>query len=322
MDTLSDSVSLARAFVRLSNAKKTGVLKVFGDQKSCRVSITSGTPRAVTPVPGGDEMLGDLLLRQGQLNWLKHQQALIKGEPESPVGEWLIQTGAAPRSAVEAALLRQHRSRLRHLFFWLNLDYQFVEGSADVGLPLVTDPTPIGQLIFDLFRQIVSCDSSVQYDQENEDSVLRFTEIGRALLIGVKLSQEESLMCTLLERGCQSKAMRQKIGGSERAMRTLRTLRLLGAIVAKQDDLSPYSLLLRKRRQLRNSASPAMLLDLPNGASLSQARKALRRLAWQLHPDRFGPDAAPALHRASQQVMAALCCAESDLREQVRNRFG
>jgi hypothetical protein len=314
-------VSLARAFIRLSNAKKTGVLKVFGDKKSCEVSINSGTPSAVTPVPGGDEMLGDLLLREGKLDGLKHQQALIKGEAESPVGEWLIETGAAPRSAVESALLEQHRSRLRHLFFWLNLDYLFIEGNAEVGLRLVTDPVPIAQLIFDLFRQIVSCDPAGQFDEDNADSILQITEIGRVLLTGVKLSQEESLMCTLLERGCRNKAIYREIGGSERAMLTLRTLKLLGAIVAKQDELSPYGLLLRKRQQLRNSASPAALLDLPNGASQSQARKALRRLAWQLHPDRFGPDASPALSRASQQVMAALCCAEKDLRDQVRNRF-
>lgn len=321
MDTLSDSISLARALVRLSNAKKTGVLRVSGDKKRCEVVIKSGEPCAVTPVPGDDEMLGDLLLRRGKLDWSKHQQALIKGEAESPVGKWLIESGAAPRTAVESALLEQHRSRLRNLFLWIDLDYQFVEGSTEVGLPLVTDPEPIGQLIFDFFRQIISSDPTFQFDEDNRYIHWRITEIGKVLLRVVALSREESLIVTLLERGCRIDAVYREIVGSERAMLTLRTLRLLGAIVEKHDDLSPYSLLLRKRRQVRNSASPAALLDLPKGASLSQARKALRRLAWQLHPDRFGPDASPALHQASHQVMAALCSAENDLRQRDRNRF-
>lgn len=321
MDTPSGSVSLARAFIRLSNRRETGVLTVVGDSKRCRVSIISGTPCAVTSVPGEDEMIGDLLLREGRLDWSKHRQALVRGEAQSPVGEWLIEMGAASRAAVESALLEQHRSRLQRLFCWRKLDYRFDEGNARIGMPLISDPVPIVQLIFDLFRQIVDRDRTVQCDDENTDCVLHLTEIGRFLLDGLELSQEESPLRTLTERGCRKRAIYREIGGSERAILTLRTLRLLGAIVAKPDYSAPYSLLLRKRQQLRNSASPRVLLDLPAGASLSQARKALRKLARQLHPDRFGPDASPALHHASQQVMTALCCAEKDIREHLRNRL-
>ncbi|MBN1653274.1 MAG: J domain-containing protein [Deltaproteobacteria bacterium] len=320
MDTPSGAISLARAFFRLAKYKKTGVLSVFGEKKSCRIAIVCGTPRAATPLADEDEVLGDVLLRKGKLDRSLHQRALIRGEPTGPVGQWLIESGAAPRAAVERALYEQHRSRIQRLFFWRKLDYLFVEGSADVGLPVIDCPVPLGDLILDVFRQIVADSALAQVQKKDNDSVLYLTELGRAIVAETTLSKEEAQLVALLSRGSRIEAIDVTASGSDRTRLTLNSLRLLGAVREKKPEPSCYALLLRKQRQLRNAAGPDVLLDLPKGASIEQARKALRRLAWQLHPDRFAPDASPALYQASQRVMAALCSAEYNLREQNRGR--
>jgi hypothetical protein len=75
-----------------------------------------------------------------------------------------------------------------------------------------------------------------------------------------------------------------------------------------------YGLLVRKRRQIRDGEGPHRLLDLCEGASPDDARKALRRFASQLHPDVLGPSAPDALRRASTEVLSALIDAERCLR--------
>ena len=89
----------------------------------------------------------------------------------------------------------------------------------------------------------------------------------------------------------------------------VRVLELIGAIEPKRH--SAYPLLLRKRRQIREAASPHRLLDLPPGAGPREARKALRRLVSDLHPDRLGADSPEALHRICSEVIAALVAADS-----------
>jgi hypothetical protein len=302
--------------------KKTGVLTVRGETNTCRVAILQGSPRAATSVPGEDKTLGDLLLREGKLDWARHQRALIREEPLRPVGDWLVETGAAPRSAVERALREQHQSRIRRLFYWRDTEFEFVEGRAEIGLPLIKFPIPISEVILDTFKAIFDRDLNIQLDKHVGSNELRITEMGRTLLADAAVSQDEAKMVVLLEQGCRLEAITRATNGSERAMKTLIALFRLGAVAKANASSAPYSLLLHKRQQLRNSASPAALLDLPKGASAQQARKALRKLACQIHPDRFGLDESPALQRASQQVMAALCNAESGYREQGGNSVG
>jgi curved DNA-binding protein CbpA len=72
-------------------------------------------------------------------------------------------------------------------------------------------------------------------------------------------------------------------------------------------------MLLRKTRQLRRGAAATELLDLPANAKGRDARRALRRLASAVHPDRFGEAAPDAIQRASNEVMTALLRAQRDL---------
>jgi hypothetical protein len=93
-------------------------------------------------------------------------------------------------------------------------------------------------------------------------------------------------------------------------------LRAIGALVDRNAELDGYSLLLRKRRELRSRVSARRLLDLPEGAPPSQARLAFRKLVQKLHPDRFHA-AQPGLTDLSNEVMCALVSAEAELSAQV-----
>ena len=59
--------------------------------------------------------------------------------------------------------------------------------------------------------------------------------------------------------------------------------------------------------------SPHELLDVPEGTGGSDARRALRKLVRDLHPDRFGDDVPAPLRRASAEIVTALVDAERSL---------
>ena len=65
---------------------------------------------------------------------------------------------------------------------------------------------------------------------------------------------------------------------------------------------------------MRRTGDARALLDLPAGAEPAAGRRALRRLARNLHPDALGPHAPEALRDASHEVMEALVGAEHALR--------
>jgi hypothetical protein len=96
-------------------------------------------------------------------------------------------------------------------------------------------------------------------------------------------------------------------------------LRLIGAAIERPVHEDSYALLLRKRRQLSRNDSASALLDLPELASAEHARRALRRLAKKLHPDRFQAGDAR-LHAVSSEVMGALSRAEYALRARESQR--
>ena len=90
-------------------------------------------------------------------------------------------------------------------------------------------------------------------------------------------------------------------------------LRVLGAANESERAHDAYGLLLRKRREIKRRAPAAALLDLSGPASAGDARKALRRLAARLHPDRFEREH-PGLRALCAEVMCVLAQAEAELR--------
>lgn len=141
------------------------------------------------------------------------------------------------------------------------------------------------------------------------DSLFRLTESGEALVDGADLGQAEQTALRWLRRGVLPEDIAGLPGCGLRGSRFVWVLKMLGAAAPKKGG--SYPLLLRKRREVRRRSSARTLLDLPEGAGGRDARVALRKLVRHLHPDRFGEGVAPALRRASGEIVTALVDAEA-----------
>jgi hypothetical protein len=315
MATTAGTVCLARALLALDRTQQTGVLRVSGDTDRCLVAVVDGMPRAATPVRGAEDSLGDELLRSGDLNGEAHKRALERGPAARPVGAWLVEVGAATRPAIEYALREQLRSRLLEVFRWPVLQYRFTAGRADVGLPLVSEPVAVADIVLGAMRRAMSVHPVEQLRERLGEYKLRLTPQGRYLLAGAALWPEEAVVAALLESGNDPGSVASATRDSARAIRFLYALHLLGGVSASPASSLACSLLVSKRLQLRREAGDAALLDLPRNAGPEQARRALRKLALRIHPDRLGESAPPALRLASTEVMTALSGAECKIRE-------
>lgn len=315
MDLLPSATSLARALLALDRARANGVLEVRGTRRAARLALVDGTPRAIALEPADGETLGDLLVREGALDREVHARALAAGWPSVPVGEWLVDTGAASRPAVEWAVRRQLQRRIGLLFDWAPIELCFRCGVADVGVPHVAEPVGTGDLVLGAMRALVADVPLAIARRRLGDSVLVLSRLGEALLAGATLWPEEAAMVPLLRSGSPVHAVLSVAGGSRRAIHGLFALRLLSAVTVPSAAHGAYGVLLRKRRQLRHAVGTddPGLLDLPLGARPEEARRALRRLARFVHPDRFGDHESPAVRRASSEVMAALVRVEQRL---------
>lgn len=137
------------------------------------------------------------------------------------------------------------------------------------------------------------------------------TEAGEALVLGAELRPEETASVFWLRRGVRAEDVPTLPGCGLRGYRFVWMLKLLRGAAPKGGG--SYPLLLRKRREVRRQASARALLDLPEGAGGHDARRALRKLVRDLHPDRFGDSVPPALRRASGEIVTALVNAEATI---------
>lgn len=144
---------------------------------------------------------------------------------------------------------------------------------------------------------------------ELREGMYRLTSAGEALLDGLALRPEEQAVSFWLRRGVRAEDVVALPGCGLGGYRFLCSLKLLGAAAPRNG--ASYPLLLRKRQQVRRQASAHVLLDLPEGAGGRDARRALRKLVKDLHPDRFGEETPPALRRASGEIVIALVDAEA-----------
>ena len=274
--------------------------------------MTDGTPRAIALSSGDRETLGDLLARSGALDREAHARALERSSPCGPVGDWLVAHGAATRPAVEWALREQLERRVAGLFEWTGAELRFRPGLADVGVSHVAEPGTTSDLVLGAMRSTVSSVTLVEARRRLGDGVLVLSKLGEALVTGATLWPEEAAMLPLLRAGAPVVAILGAAGGGRRAIHALFALRLLAAATAPGADRGSYGLLLRKQRQLRRARSEHApdLLDLPARARPEEARRALRRLAHLVHPDRYGEDEPLAVRAASREIMTALVEAE------------
>jgi len=323
VDSLPGAVSLARALLSLSRARQTGVLHVATELGGCWLALVGGVPRAASALPGLDDTLGDALVREGALDPAAHHEALQRSERTyGPVGYWLVDAGLVGRPALELALRRQLRDRVLHVFACQSLDYRFEPGAPAPEVPLIEEPVGTADLVLAAMRAQVATWTRARLLATVEPGELRATALGSMLAREAALWPEEAAVAALLAHGTTLERVLEVTRGALRALRLLAAMTLLSAITTGPTRDQRFSLLVRKREQLRHCASPRALLDLPSDAAPAEARRALRRLARSLHPDAFGPHVPEAVRRASSEVLGALIDAEHELRTEAPRPVG
>ncbi len=288
------------------------MLTVRAERREAKLAIVRGVPRAIS-VPDDEETLGDVLARRGELDRRAHETALRAASPIGPVGQWLVEVGAASREAVEAALGQQLSRRVADTLMWPSAELRFRAGLADVGVAHVKAAREPADLVLASMREAVGDVPLLLARRRLGLGVVLLSRLGGALVEDAELTPVEEAMLPILRRGAPVDMVLAMGGGSSRAIRSLYALHLLSAISAPTAGRS-YSLLLRKQRQLRHAAGATSLLDIPHDADAPAARRALRRLARAVHPDRFDGEAEPAVQKASREVMEALVEAERRVR--------
>jgi hypothetical protein len=312
MHVPASAVTLARSMLSLSRSRATGVLSVRSDPAVGRFAFVDGALRAAVsnaPQPS----LGDVLVQSLGCDPQTLAAAFEHAEFQPPAGAWLVQRGLASRETVARALREQLRERVRAAFRWPRHELRFDAGPAEVGVYWLREPLATEPLVLSGMRAAVS--SQPGFEPELTMRGTELTAWGRSLVDAGSMSEAERSLADALQRGATGAELLAAAHSGERVYRTWCALRAFGAVVTKAETRVHYTLLLRKRAQLRRSANARELLDLPPGAYVGKdaPRRALRRLAMHLHPDRLGPDAPESARTLSTEVMQALTRAASML---------
>jgi len=317
MDASADVAALARGLLTLARAGCTGVLTLAASRKECRVALAQGRAWAAT-AHDQSAVLGDWLLRSGELNVAAHAEALARAgthDPRTPVGAWLLAHGVASQPAIERALRDQLSARLLTACRWRDVSHAFVPGIADIGVPWLPEPVDVSELAVSAVRASIDPLTLDSWINTRAQTRMVLSAFGRALLhMDVELFALGPQLRTLLVQGTSLQRLAQACGTRTDELRSIAALYALSAIVPASARPNQYSILLRKRAQLRRCANARELLEVGRDARAHDVRRALRRLAKHVHPDALGPLAPASLREASGELMRALVQAEQELR--------
>lgn len=287
------------------------MLEVASDGKRATIAIAGGVVRALAIAPTDDDAIGDLLHRAGDFDAASHRRALEHGAPDGPVGRWLVDARVTSAAGLSLGLRRQLKRRMSRVLGWSRVELSFhaIEPSA---FALVDEPVAVGDLVLAAARE-----RARETDAAPPRGEIELGGIGRHLVEHAALAPREAVIVRVLRDGPRTAEDCVAIAGGDReARRALAVLVLAHAVGARRGG--DARVLFEKRMQIERSAPPETLLGLRAGSTREDARRALRRLARVLHPDRFHGD--EAMRRASEQVLAALVAAERDLRERRASR--
>lgn len=204
---------------------------------------------------------------------------------------------------------RQVYENVLQMCQWEGLVLRLVPSGAAVSWWKLRHPMSARSLALQVMRATAEGVDLAAVRAELGDGVYYLTEVGEALLVGAELRPQEAATLHWMRRGVPADEVPTLPGCDLAAYRFVWILKLLRAAAPRTGG--SYPLLLRKRRELRRDVSAHALLDLPKGAGGREARLALRKLIRDLHPDRFGDGAPPALRRASGEIVTALVHAEA-----------
>ncbi|MFK7988259.1 MAG: DUF4388 domain-containing protein [Sandaracinaceae bacterium] len=309
MDSLPGAASLVRGLLVLARSGQSGILEVRVAARLARLGVREGRVVALRIEPDDGDALGDALRSAGDWN-----EAVARGSsprPGEPMGSWAVRVGAVSPQALSLALRRQLQRRLSRLLALGPPELRFAPGPWDVGWPAIDEAPTTEALVMGALRERVADLPLWLVRRRLGDGMLVLTPLGQELLEGAVLWPDEQALRPLLKQGASIDALIAVSRGSPRAQRALHAWKVVGACAAPSPRRG-YATLLRKTRQLRRRARGAELLDLPVNARPEAARRALRRLARSVHPDRFD-GASPAIRAVSHEVMSALVNAQNEL---------
>jgi hypothetical protein len=294
----------------LERARASGELAASAHEGRARIVVRDGRVIAIDAPTVSAPRLGRLLADQGiATDALEH--AACARERGVRVGDAMVRAGLAGRGAISIALRSQLRTRMAEIARWGAVDLQL---ERRVPAPAVhAEPIAVGALMIGAMRGAVADESVASIATRLGGEALVLTPLGHALIDGAALWPDEESICRALRRGATLDVLVGASQGSPRALRLLLALRCLEA-VAPPSATASVALLARKARQLRGSSSAAALLDVGPGAAPDEARRAWRRLAGLLHPDRFSHGVPVPLAELSNEVSCALQGAAREMR--------
>lgn len=311
---LPGAVSLARALLTLSRSEQSGVLYVSSAVERFQLVFDAGVIRALRGGDNDQHALGDALLAAGALDCVRYSEALARETPTAPIGAWLVRTGCTTAAALQCALRHQMRDRVKRILLSSALDYHFARREVVADETWLETPFGAADLVLFGLREVFA-----ERDLERDlaalpEGGLRLSGLGQSLVRHATLWPEELVVVELLRQGAPLRRVRQVLGARVRGLRFLAAIQVLGAVTVAQQRETQYALLLRKLRQARQAVGASALLDVSSLATEPEARRALQKLAGQLHPDTLGPHASAGLRAASHEVMSALTAAEQRMR--------
>lgn len=324
MDALSAAAPIARFLVALGESKQDGELWLRRRGTPARVSLIGGR---ITSVVGVEcEPLGDLLRARGELGHACHAFEGAAGAHR--IGARLIAVGAASGAAVDRALHMQLVRRLAHLLRSPVRDFKLTPCAPGhpPAAPWAVDPcaavwAALLVLAAELPRAHLRELAEAEVIAPAAASARRADALARVLTNGALEVALDALGASALLPPAGAPWPTDQVPNGRQLPPVLHvlhaSLRSLGA-VRGSSGLRPgartgFALLLRKRRELERKASAQTLLDLPGTSGPEHARRALRRLAGKLHPDRFAASDAR-LEALFTETLAALTLAEHRLR--------
>lgn len=288
----SDAAPLiVRTLDLLARGSATGTVVVASASRTGSISVIAGRIAHVEAA-GAAPLIGELLGIDGE----GHGR-------EGWIGERLRRKGIVTGGAITGAHREQMRARLALMMSWRQVSVTLRAGTPRAA-PGV-DPALTADLVVEALRRtVVDVPIALARDRLAAHA-WALTPLGRSLAARAALHPDEAALVALLASPADLARIEQVTGNAPRAIRFAYALAFIDA-AALPSEAGSMTLLARKTTEVRRAASATQLLDLPAYAQRSEARGALRKLARDLHPDRFAAHGSPAIQEASTVVVAAM----------------
>lgn len=216
----------------------------------------------------------------------------------------------ASKGAVMGAHREQMRVRLGAMMGWRGVSVALTRGTPRAA-PGV-DPAFCADLVLEALRRVVREVPVARARDRLGAHAWTLTALGKSLCTRGALHPDEAALAAVLAAPADLATI-ERVGRSERALRFAYALTFVEG-AALPSEAGAMTLLARKTTELRRAASPNRLLDLPAHARAADARGALRKLARELHPDRFAAHAPAGIQEASNAVVSAMTRAAASVR--------